>query len=115
MLINSFSRSIRQGLRSYRGYGALLTLPAFFSIAPINALAQDAETSTPAQKLETIEVTGSRIRRVDVETASPVLTVDRAAIEKSGKLTVGDLVQQLPSISGAAGNPAVNNGGGSGG
>jgi outer membrane receptor protein involved in Fe transport len=78
-----------------------------------NASAQDAGADT--QKLDTITVTGSNIRRVDIETSNPVITVDRAEIQKSGKLTVGDLVQQLPTIAGAANNPNVNNGGGTGG
>ena len=59
-------------------------------------------------------MTGSNIRRVDIETANPVITIDRAQIQKSGKLTVGDLVQELPSIAGQATNPQVNNGGGTG-
>ena len=115
MLIHSLSQSIRHALRSGRNYGALLAVPALLTGLPVSVLAQDAGNASTSQKLETIEVTGSRIRRVDVETASPVLTVDRAAIEKSGKLTVGDLVQELPSISGNAATPAMNNGGGSGG
>jgi iron complex outermembrane recepter protein len=86
------------------------------------AFAQDttapATTPAPAEQqatnLDRIEVTGSRIRRVDAENASPVVTIDRAAIEKTGKLTIGDLVQELPNIAGAATNPQVNNGGGTG-
>jgi outer membrane receptor protein involved in Fe transport len=85
------------------------------------AFAQDATTPAPAApadqqatNLDRIEVTGSRIRRVDAENASPVVTIDRAAIEKTGKLTIGDLVQELPNIAGAATNPTVNNGGGTG-
>lgn len=79
--------------------------------------AQSASTgdSKKTQSLETIVVTGSNIRRVDIETANPVVTIDAAQIRESGKLTVGDLVQQLPAIAGNANNPAVNNGGGSGG
>ena len=84
------------------------------------AFAQDA-AATPAgtdadqaKTLDRIEVTGSRIRRVDAENASPVVTIDRQAIEKTGKLTIGDLVQELPNIAGAATNPNVNNGGGTG-
>ncbi|QBB70116.1 TonB-dependent receptor [Pseudolysobacter antarcticus] len=115
MLTHTLSQSIRQALRSGRHYGALLAVPALLTGLPVSVLAQDAGNASTSQKLETIEVTGSRIRRVDVETASPVLTVDRAAIEKSGKLTVGDLVQELPSISGNAATPAMNNGGGTGG
>ena len=74
-------------------------------------------TTTPDQKatnLDRIEVTGSRIRRVDAENASPVVTIDRAAIEKTGKLTLGDLIQELPNMAGAPTNPTVNNGGGFG-
>lgn len=66
------------------------------------------------QELEQVVVTGSRIRRVDAETASPVFTMDRGVIEQSGVTTMGELVQQVPAISGAATNPAVNNGGGTG-
>ena len=73
-----------------------------------------APTDQQATNLDRIEVTGSRIRRVDAENASPVVTIDRAAIEKTGKLTIGDLVQELPNIAGAATNPTVNNGGGTG-
>src|SRR5690348_1630950 len=69
------------------------------------AFAQDAapaDQATPqnAATLDKIEVTGSRIRRVDAENASPVVTIDRQAIEKTGKLTIGDLVQELPNIAG---------------
>lgn len=80
------------------------------------ALAQTTPTSTgdETKQLDKIEVTGSRIRRVDAENASPVVTIDRAAIEKTGKVTLGDLIQELPNIAGAPSTPAVNNGGGNG-
>ncbi|MFI4969946.1 MAG: TonB-dependent receptor plug domain-containing protein, partial [Lysobacterales bacterium] len=77
-------------------------------------LAQDATQDQTSQKLETITVTGSNIRRVDIETSNPVVTIDRAAIEKTGKLTLGDLVQPLPAVTGPNTNPQVNNSGGSG-
>jgi outer membrane receptor protein involved in Fe transport len=78
------------------------------------AVAQDTPPSSDATQLDTIEVTGSRIRRVDTETASPIYTIDRATIESSGVTTLGELVQEAPAISGAASNPQVNNGGGDG-
>ncbi|MCE5234106.1 MAG: TonB-dependent receptor [Mizugakiibacter sp.] len=110
-------RSIRHALAS-RGLGKIpLLIPAFAAAVPFAAMAQDAAQSQPAAKpqaLETIVVTGSRIRRVDLETASPVFSINRAQIQQSGKLTLGDIVQQMPSISGAANNPQVNNGGGDG-
>jgi outer membrane receptor protein involved in Fe transport len=66
------------------------------------------------QELSEIVVTGSRIRRVEAETASPVFVMDREAIEASGVTTMGQLMQRVPSVSGAATNTAVNNGGGDG-
>jgi iron complex outermembrane recepter protein len=78
-----------------------------------SALAQNA-AADQADSLEEVVVTGSRIRRVDAETASPVFVIDSEAILQSGVKTLGDLVQRIPSISGAATNPAVNNGGGFG-
>jgi outer membrane receptor protein involved in Fe transport len=73
-----------------------------------------AQQDAGASRLETIVVTGSRIRRVDIESSNPIVTIDRADIQKSGKVTIGDLIQDLPSIAGNATNPRVNNGGGDG-
>jgi len=82
------------------------------------AAAQDApaqeQPASKATTLDTITVTGSRIKRTDIETASPVFQIDRQAIDKSGALTIGDFIQDVPSMAGAATNPSVNNGGGSG-
>ena len=75
---------------------------------------QTNQTSQKAQTLETITVTGSHIRRVDVETSNPVITIDSAMIRASGKTTLGELVQQLPTVTGGNTNPQVNNAGGSG-
>ncbi|UXI67622.1 TonB-dependent receptor plug domain-containing protein [Tahibacter amnicola] len=102
---NELLRAVRYAL--YVGTTAAVGLSA--TATPV--FAQEGENT---EKLETIVVTGSRIRRVDLETASPVVSIDKATIEKSGKLTVGDLVQELPSVAGAATNPRVNNGGGAG-
>ncbi|HEX4481071.1 MAG TPA: TonB-dependent receptor plug domain-containing protein, partial [Rudaea sp.] len=89
-----------------------LSLGAVATAGSVTAYAQDSNTTNQkSQSLETIVVTGSNIRRVDVETASPVVTIDRAMIQASGKVNLGDLVQELPSMAGAAMNPQVNNGG----
>ncbi|MGJ7902246.1 TonB-dependent receptor plug domain-containing protein [Lysobacter sp. 1R34A] len=65
------------------------------------------EASAPAQKeattLDRIEVTGSRIRSVDVETAQPVLSISRQQIEKQGFKSVADILQNVT----AAGTPAI--------
>src|SRR6185312_4765606 len=73
----------------------------------VSAFAQDAAgqsgqgDQTQATQLKAVVVTGSNIRRVDVETSSPVFSVDRTVIEASGNVTLGDLVQDLPAMTGA--------------
>ncbi|WP_300618182.1 TonB-dependent receptor [Dokdonella sp.] len=83
--------------------------------APVVAQEAQQGQNPDTQRLGTVVVTGSRIRRVDMETSNPVVTIDKAAIERSGKLTVGDLLQNLPSVAGQGSNPSVNNSGGDGG
>lgn len=89
---------------------------AVASLGAQQAAAQNAPAAKSAdnQGLEEIIVTGTRIRRVDAEGASPILTINSEAIAASGLQTVGELVSQLPTVAGAAVNPAVNNGGGFG-
>jgi iron complex outermembrane receptor protein len=81
-----------------------------------NAPQSTDQTAPPSKKeaknLESVVVTGSLIRRVDIETASPVVTLDRNTLINSGKPVLGDVLQQLPSISGNATNPQNNSNGG---
>ncbi len=76
-------------------------LPAGIAIALTPAFAANAqEQSAPSTTtLDRIEITGSRIRSVDVETAQPVFTVTQQDIQKSGLVSVGDILQNL-SIAG---------------
>ncbi len=75
------------------------------------AYAQDAAPagSNPTN-LDRIEVTGSRIKRVDVETSAPVFSIDRADIQAQGLTSVGDVIQNL-AANGSALNSTFNNGG----
>jgi len=66
------------------------------------AYAQEA-----AQTMQRVEVTGSRIRQVDLETAQPVQVMTQEAIQKSGLITVGDILNQLSSV----GTPEFSRGG----
>ena len=47
------------------------------------------------QELQRVTVTGSNIKRTDAETASPVQTITRQDIEKSGKTTIADVILGL--------------------
>ena len=87
---------------------------ALISSAAAAASLQAPTAVSQEATLNEIVVTGSRIRRVEAETASPIFMMDRDAIESSGVTTMGQLVQRVPSVSGAATNTAVNNGGGDG-
>ena len=63
-----------------------------------------------ATELDALEVTGSRIKRTDYETAQPVLSIGREQIERTGLSSIGDLIQNL-ATAGSALNTTNNNGG----
>ena len=47
------------------------------------------------KEIEKIEVTGSHIKRMDVEGVSPVVTINRKDMEKTGYNSVSDVVRDL--------------------
>lgn len=84
-------------------------------LGPETGIAQEGGTGEPPEPalravLDRVEVVGSRIRGVDRETWKPVLAIERIDLERSGMLSVGEILQSL-TVHGAALNPAVNNGG----
>jgi outer membrane receptor protein involved in Fe transport len=80
--------------------------------AAISAPAFSAEVDAEAvEVIEKIEVTGSRIKRVDMEGANPVQVITRAELVSSGITNMGDILQEIPSVAGAGTNTAINNGG----
>ena len=72
------------------------------------------EATSANPELQELVVTGSRIRRDDVETANAVLVIDNKQIQDSGYNTVGELMQRIPSISGSATSPNLSTNGGYG-
>ena len=70
---------------------ATIALPAF---------AQDGAPTT----LDRIEITGSRIRQVDVESANPVLAISRTDIERQGFASVSDILQNVTAM----GSPTIS-------
>jgi iron complex outermembrane recepter protein len=63
------------------------------SLVSGNALAQDT-AGEDAKTLDRIEVTGSRIKRADIEGAVPVTVLTRAQIDASGKVSVADVLRE---------------------
>ena len=69
-------------------------------------MAQDS-----AQVLEEVVVTGSRIKRADLASASPVTVLSREDLKATGITDIGDLIQSMPSMSGSPIGTTTNNGG----
>ncbi len=63
------------------------------------------------EQLTEIVVTGSRIKRADLDSASPITIISQAAIADAGMVDVGSLIQRIPSMSGSPIGTTTNNGG----
>jgi outer membrane receptor protein involved in Fe transport len=89
MLNNKVSKAVRLAI----AFGAAST--AAFS-------ANTFAAEEGAEEIERVQVTGSRIKRTDLETTVPITTIGRADIEAIGALNVADVLNQSPvSIAGA--------------
>jgi iron complex outermembrane receptor protein len=71
----------------------------------LQAMTSIAQAQT-AESLQRVEITGSRIRQVDLETAQPIQVMTQEQIQKTGLVTVGDIINNLS----AAGTPAFSKG-----
>ncbi|CAH9067048.1 Vitamin B12 transporter BtuB [Pseudoalteromonas holothuriae] len=100
MLNSKVSKAVRLAI----AFGATST--AAFSAS--SAIAAEEES---AESFEKIQVTGSRIKRADMEGANPVQLITRDDLVASGISNVGDILQEIPSVAGAGTNAAINNGG----
>ncbi len=72
------------------------------------ALAQDADGAD--ESMEEIITTGTRIKRADLDSASPITVIDREAILSQGVTDVGNLIQRMPSMAGTPIGTTTNNG-----
>lgn len=55
--------------------------------------------STEPHKMEKFEVTGSRLKQVDVEGPSPIRIISRQEIEATGRTNLSELMRELPEAS----------------
>ncbi|KDC55131.1 TonB-dependent receptor [Pseudoalteromonas sp. S3431] len=91
--------------KSTLGLAVIAAIPMFSSV---QVLAADEG----AKSIEKIQITGSRIKRSDMETASPVTLIGADEIRASGATSVDSVLQQMTATGGAMTNPGVNNGSG---
>ncbi|HEY3858666.1 MAG TPA: TonB-dependent receptor [Gammaproteobacteria bacterium] len=102
----SLSRIIRDLLIT----GAVSALPLHGALADDTTPDQTTPPANGTAQLGKIDVTGTRIKRADVEAARPITIITKQQIKETGLTSIGDVLQQLPS-SGAAPNSQFNNGG----
>jgi iron complex outermembrane receptor protein len=79
-----------------------IALAVAIALSAMSALAQEQTAET----MQSVEVTGSRIRQVDLATAQPIQVMTQDQIQKTGLVTVGDVINNLS----AAGTPAFPKG-----
>ena len=84
---NPLSNAVRHGLSSVLVLGLAST--------PLAVLAQDDADDEEGVELDRVQVTGSRIKRTDVEGALPVTVIDREMIEMSGESSAADMLRNL--------------------
>ncbi|MFN2546736.1 MAG: TonB-dependent receptor plug domain-containing protein [Myxococcales bacterium] len=72
-------------------------------------VAGGTSASTKKSATEEIVVTGTRVRRKDLNTPAPVTVLSRDQITASGKISIGEFLQSLPE-QGNTVNAQVNNG-----
>ncbi len=85
----------------------LLLLPG---IAAAQDTSTPAPTPTSERTLDRISVTGTRIKKAEVESQVPVQVLSREDIDRSGLTSLGDLVQELTGA-GSALNTKFNSSG----
>ncbi|MCL1077970.1 TonB-dependent receptor [Parashewanella spongiae] len=86
---------------------ALIAGTASATLPVTNAIAADG-----VDKVERIAVTGSRIKRTDMESASPISSIDSSTILASGATSIDDILQNMTAAGGAMTNSGINNGSG---
>jgi outer membrane cobalamin receptor len=82
----------------------LAALAAAWSIATAQSTAQTAPANEEAVKLEAFTVTGSNVKRLEVEKVLPVTILEPAQMEVRDASQASDLLTALPQITGLPGN-----------
>lgn len=74
------------------------------SAVPVTVSAQQQATEPTGDRIEEVVVTGSRIRRTDLNSVGPVTILDAPQIAATGVTSLEVLLQRLPSSAGFGGN-----------
>lgn len=97
---------IRRAVR----YALLMGAAASTTLATQTAVAQDQDADAAPASLETVTVTGSRIKRQDYESSSPVVTIGADVFTQAGtqqiEQVLNELPQLVPSVTTTSNNPS---------
>ncbi|HEX4300890.1 MAG TPA: TonB-dependent receptor [Gammaproteobacteria bacterium] len=105
---NQISKAVRLALVA--GAVSALATPAAFAADDSTTTTTTTTTNNQSTaQLGKIEVTGTRIKRTDVETAQPVTIITQKEIKATGLNSVGDILANLPQVRSVL-NAQVNNG-----
>ncbi|NQZ83317.1 MAG: TonB-dependent receptor [Colwellia sp.] len=88
---------------SFKHNKRLKLKPTLVSIALLTAMGSVSaaqETTDLEDIIERIQVTGSSIKRTDMEGALPITTISSEDIAKTGVTNVSDLIQAIPAMQG---------------
>ena len=89
--MKSDSKALERAVRSVLYAGAISAV----AVTPL-AMAQEEGDGEDAAELGQQVVTGSRIKRIDLEEARPVVVITREEIELSGQESVADVLRNSP-------------------
>jgi iron complex outermembrane receptor protein len=106
-----------QPLYKVRTAGRLRYSLLTFAILGLSPTIQAQQTQLNKDKklnddtVEVMEITGSRIRRTDLETNTPVVSLGADEIAKTGTINISELLNELPSMVPAGGTETSNTNG----
>ena len=106
--MNPKTTKLRDAIRVTLALGT--TTAAGMGAAQAQDPAPPPASNQEATTLDRIEVTGSRIKRADIETSQPIFSLSRDDITAQGLTSVGDVIQNI-TANGSTLNTTFNNGG----
>jgi iron complex outermembrane receptor protein len=91
---------------------SIFSVLILFTLSGTHSRAQDLSLDEQEDVVEEIVVTGSRIKRRDFHSASPIATIDKDDIDFSGQATLEETLNQMPQIMPDLGRTSNNPGNG---
>lgn len=86
--------------KNIRELSDIKIIVSFFLLASLLITTTQAADKPDSKSLEKFEVTGTHIKRLDIEGPAPVIVLDQEAIKRSGASTVNELLSGLSLNSG---------------